>query len=125
MKTDGAEGTLADPSTIDRAISMEDYFHRWLNWTDGFMEWERQQIILGQPSESTMAKHRKALKWVLRTLRGMHSVVKDPEFPLPAFAKEVDGRLLQLEESWKLIHGQTMTEDEADAVIKSAFPDER
>ena len=115
---------LTEPAG-ERASSLEEYFQRWLDWTDGFLEWERREILLGQPSEKILAKHRSDLKWMLRALRLHNVVTKDPEFPFPKYAKDVDGRLLQLEESWKLIHGQTMTEAEADQVLKTAFPDER
>lgn len=40
------------------------------------------------------------------------------------FANGANGRLLQFEEVWRLIHEPKMSDQEADAVLRTAFPDE-
>jgi hypothetical protein len=95
----------------------------WDNAVNIFRCWERSEIIEKEPSHEELAEHRRALTWILRWTRLLQTQVVDPEFPAQQFAPQLAGRLLQLEESWSLIH-DPMPEAEADAILKAAFPDE-
>src|SRR5947208_6432596 len=55
--------------------------------------------------------------------RSFRAQVSDPDFPLRQFAPEVAGKLRQLEKSWEMIQNP-MSETEAEAILRQAFPDE-
>jgi hypothetical protein len=121
-----AEGTVSKPAGRNAAARFVfESMDRWVKVSGEFAEWQYREIVSGNPTAEQLAEHRDALKWMLRFTRWMQAQVKDPDFPLRQFANEVDGRLLQFEEVWKLIHEPTrMRDDEVDAAIHAAFSDE-
>lgn len=121
-----AEGLLANPPDRNTAARLAfEWMDRWVKVSDEFARWQYREIITGQPTAQQLSEHREALKWMLRFTRLMQSQVKDPDFPVRQFASEIDGRLLQFEEVWKLIHEPTrMRDDEVDTAIHAAFSDE-
>jgi len=96
----------------------------WMEACDGFRAWERQEILLSEPSAKTLAQYRDALKWMLRLTRLLDAQVNDPDFPPGRqFAREVKGRLIQLQYSWEALNNP-MSPKEADRLVAQYFPDE-
>jgi len=105
------------------AITHE-YVGQWIRACDAFLKWQREEIIEKEPTTETLSEHRSALKWMLRHTRILHAEIADPDFPVRHFAKAIAGKLLQLEESWQLVH-EAIPDAEADALLQAAFPNER
>jgi hypothetical protein len=100
---------------------------RILEWSGScgrFLNWEREHLILREPSAQDLAEHKQALRWLLQITRFYHATVSDPEFPDRSAVKELHGRLLQLESSWRMFH-EAMPEAEAEELLAEVFPDER
>jgi hypothetical protein len=95
----------------------------WAQAVDAFRQWQRSEILEREPTAEQVKEHRRALTWILRWTRILQSLVQDPEFPARECAPEVSGRLLQLEESYNLIH-DPISDAEVNAVLHEAFPDE-
>ena len=95
----------------------------WVNSCNDFLQWQRREVIERRPSPEKFAEHRDTLKLMLRLGRSLHAQVSDPDFPLRQCVPEVGGKLRQLEKSWEMIHNP-MSDGEADAVLRQAFPDE-
>jgi hypothetical protein len=98
-----------------------DYVHQWSIWCGRFLAWERQQILLGEPSADKKVEHRQCLKWLLRLTRLLHSMAADPEFPDRSLAEELEGRLFQLESSWRMFY-EAMPADQAERQLAEVFP---
>jgi hypothetical protein len=94
----------------------------WSKAVDVFREWERNEIMCKTPSIDELERHREEGAWFIRQTRNLQSMVNDPEFPLPEFKAAVEGRLIQLETAYAEIH-DPMSDAEADAILKEAFPD--
>ncbi len=100
---------------------------RILEWSAScgrFLDWERQHLILREPAARDLAEHKQALRWLLQITRLYHAAVSDPEFPDRSAVKELHGRLLQLESSWRMFH-EAMPKAEAEMRLAEVFPDER
>lgn len=95
----------------------------WVNSCNGFLQWQRRELIEQKASSEILSEHRNTLKLMLRLGRSFHAQVSDPDFPLRQFAPEVAGKLRQLEKSWDMIQNP-MKDAEADAILQQAFPDE-
>jgi hypothetical protein len=98
-----------------------------LNWekaVDEFRKWERQEILEKQPSTKELERHRKDGLFIIRMSRWLLSLVSDPESPARECTREVSGRLRQLEETFEMIH-DPISDAEAEAIVKEAFPDEQ
>ena len=76
---------------------------------------------MSEPSPEKLAQHRLALKWMLRFARAIHLNAADPDYPEKSIADELEGRLLQLEHSWRMIH-ERMPEVEAENLLQQVFP---
>lgn len=103
---------------------------RWMSeriaeWSDScgrFLDWERDHLILREPSLKDLAEHKQALRWLLQITRLYHAAVSDPEFPDRSVVKELRGRLLQLESSWRMFY-EALPKEEAQKLLAEVFPE--
>ena len=131
MPRAGQGGTIlfmetATPTTEAESISTgltRKLVEDWVKSSNEFLQWQRHEVIERRPTPEKLAEHRDTLKLMLRLGRSLHAQVSDPDFSLQQCAREVGGKLRQLEKSWEMIHNP-MTDREADAVLREAFPDE-
>jgi hypothetical protein len=93
----------------------------WVKSCNDFLQWQRREVIERKPSPQKLAEHRDTLKLMLRLGRSLHAQVSDPDFPLRPCAPEIGGKLRQLEKSWEMIQNP-MSDGEADAILRQAFP---
>jgi len=114
---------LKEEAGLPSHVAARKIVEAWAEAVDAFRKWQRNEILQKDPTHAQLAEHKKALTWILRWTRMMQSLVQDAEFPAREFAAEVSGRLMQLEESYSLIH-DPLTDAEADSVLREAFPDE-
>ena len=90
---------------------------------DRFIEWQYREIIRGEPSAEQHEKHRRELKWALRTAKLLECVASDPDSASPSALALLKAKVWQLERSWKMLY-EPMPEEEADRVLAEVFPDE-
>jgi hypothetical protein len=95
---------------------------QWSDLCQKFLDRQRTEILVGDPLPATLEQHRLALKWMLRFARAFHLTAADPDYPDKHIANELEGRLLQLQHSWRMIH-ERMPEPEADNLLQQVFPE--
>jgi hypothetical protein len=117
--TDEAESIV----TLDSGSHVAEQVRRWIEMCFQFRKWERQHILIGEPSTEDQGFHKKNLKWLLRWSRLMHAMIADVEFPDRSLARELSGLISQLETSWRMVY-DPMGEKEADKLLAEVFPDE-
>src|SRR5437867_4131279 len=105
--------TEAPSSPILKARFAPKLLNAWVDACNEFLQWQRKEIIQKKPTAETLAEHRDTLKLMLRLGRSFHAQVSDPDFPLADAAREVSGKLRQLEKSWEMVHNP-MSDAEAD-----------
>ena len=93
----------------------------WCALCQNFLDWQRRQIIEGEPSPEDLERHRTGLKWMLRFAKAIYLTASDPEYPDKRIADELKGRMLQLEHSWRMVH-DTLPDAEAEKLLKEVFP---
>jgi hypothetical protein len=111
----------ADLTAPDIEHLTGDYVHEWSTLCGRFLAWERMQMLLAEPTAGKKAQHRQCLKWLLRLTRLLHSMAADPEFPDKSLADELEGRLLQLESSWRMFY-EAMPAGQAEKMLAEVFP---
>ncbi len=122
------ETAIASHSSIGIADEMinaaEESFRRWLDRCDYFRNWERTEIILGNPSKEDSAQHKRALAAILRSTRWMLTLASDPE----SFNSESYSRLSilneQMQHSWDMLYAQPPAAEAAqkEALLSELFP---
>ena len=93
----------------------------WLDRCDDFMDRQRKNLIEREPSPRELAEHIDSLKFMIRVTLSLQALVADPDSPARRFAREMSGKLLQLQASLELFLNP-MTDAEADTVLAAAFP---
>ncbi len=101
-----------------------EYTRGWTDACGAFLAWERQHLLLGNPSEDEKEVHRRSLEALLRGTRILYGLIADPNFRDRSLLKEIRGRLWQLEHSWGMFYDNPMTEQEADKLLEEYFPNE-
>jgi hypothetical protein len=101
-------------------LSAEDLFQFWLRHSNEFMAWQRQNFIAREARAHELQEHQERLELMIGLTLHVYSVASHS---LPDVLRTITGRLRQLEDSRSLIHNP-MTEQEADAILSRAFPDE-
>jgi hypothetical protein len=98
---------------------------RWMDVCYLFREWERKEMIIGEPTPETQREHRKALATLLKSTRLMLAMGSDPE----AFDAEIYSKLSclheQLEHSWDMFYNPPTPQEaqEAEAMLAKVFPE--
>ena len=100
-----------------------DRIWQWSAVCGHFLEWEREHMILREPSAEDLAEHKQALRLLEQITRLYHATVSNPEFPDRKLAKELEGRLIQLDHSWRAFH-DALPKEEAEKLLAEVFPDE-
>ena len=90
---------------------------------DRFIEWQYREIIRGEPSAEQHEKHRRDLKWALRTAKLLECVASDPDSASPSALALLKAKVWQLERSWKMLY-EPIPEAEANQILREVFPDE-
>ena len=101
-----------------------EYTRRWTDACGAFLAWERQRLLLADPSEEEKEVHRRSLEALLRGTRILYGLIADPNFRDRSLLKEVRGRLWQLEHSWGMFYDNAMRQEEADKLLEQYFPNE-
>lgn len=101
-------------------LSADDLFQFWLEHSNEFMAWQRQNFVARQASAEELAEHRERLELMIGLTLHVYSVASHA---MPDVLRAITGRLRQLEDSRSLVHNP-MTDKEADAILNKVFPDE-
>jgi len=115
--------SLEAPPAASAGNPASDLIRIWAQACDRFLDWQRREILQTQPEPPKLSQHRDTLKWMLRLTRILHAEIADPDFPDSALKNRLAGKLLQLQESWSLIHGPADA-TQADAILKNLSPNE-
>ena len=118
------EGAKDPASDFSLQAAAREQVTRWSESCQQFLDWQKREIL--EPRESSAEKierHRADLKWLLRFGRAINLTASDPDYPDKWIKSELNGRLIQLEHSWRLVHEQ-MPGAEALGLLKEVFQDE-
>jgi len=111
------KGATAEPE--------RDLIRRWIEiWVSDcneFRRWERQELILKEPSPEMIAEHAKKSQMFILSARLLQALMANSDHAAPDLRTEVAAKVRQLEEMSEMIHNP-MGDAEANAVLQKAFP---
>jgi hypothetical protein len=91
----------------------------WGQSVTALSRWE-QEHLLDNPSPDALSAHRRTLDRLIQFGRFLALTTEHPDFPDTALKENVAATLQTLRDKIPLWHG-TMSEREADAILKAAF----
>jgi hypothetical protein len=116
-----APADAAEDFSLQQAV--REQVSRWSATCQEFLDWQKREILgPHEPSAEKMEQHRAGLKWLLRFGRAMYLTASDPDYPDSWIRAELNGRVIQLEHSWRLVH-EPMVQEEATGVLREVFPE--
>lgn len=116
------QGTLEEFS-VQRAAW--DQVEHWSDICQKFLDWQRREILRKrEPTQKALVEHRSGLKWLIRFGRILQLTVAEPDYPDKRLLDELDGRLTQLQESWKMVY-ESGSDQEAEKLLRQTFPEEK
>jgi hypothetical protein len=107
------------PPSLERIVLAQ--AEQWLGECQNFRLWYRQNFLSRNPTREQEKLADQIQPWMIRITRALLSQMLDPEFPHRHLARSVEATLWQLEEDWASRHN-TMTEAEADKILRKVFP---
>jgi len=116
--------TSTEPSNIFDSIqgTLRVQNAGWTEECNRFLLWERQEMILKDPSPATKACHRRSLEFLLKMTDNMQKAVSEPEL----FEAKLQSNLAVLHQrllvSWEKFYNP-MPEEEADRILARIFPE--
>lgn len=102
---------------------IEQFLQVWFDQVNDYLQRHYREMVQQEPSAEKLQDFRFDCLWLLRSARMLDILVKDPEYPARQFGPEIAGKLLQLESSWQTLNNP-MTEADAEAVLRRAFPND-
>jgi hypothetical protein len=123
MSTATAVQPITDTFSLKEAAW--DQVEHWSDICQKFLDWQRREILRKRkPSPKAMEEHRSGLKWLIRFGRIIQLTMADPDYPDKRLLNELEGRLSQLEESWRMVY-EPMPDTEAEKLLQQTFPEEK
>jgi hypothetical protein len=116
-----SSATIAIPHSLASERAGHDLLSYWVERCDQFLDRQRKNILERDASPKELADHIDALKFMIRATLCFQVLFADPDFPAQQFGPKIAGKLLQLQESLKLLQNPTI-DAEADAILQAAFP---
>lgn len=99
---------------------LAEQIERWCAGCDGFIQWERDNILNGNPTAELREQHRTALKLFLRLTKLFAAVVSHPDSQDWASERMLGDTLWKLEQSWRMIY-EPLPEAEAEKLLAEVF----
>ena len=117
-----ASATNMETEAAEPRNFIRDTVFRWSLLARKFLDLERSEMLEKEPTANDLKFHRKTCKTLVKIGRMYQALAADMEDFDAATRTELDGRLWQLEESWRQFQ-EAMPEGEADALIAKYFPE--
>jgi len=92
----------------------------WIQDCNEFRRWEREELVLKDPSPDTVTAHGKRSQLFILTARFLQGLMANANYSARELRAEVEGKVRQLEETWDMIHNP-MRDEEASAILQKAF----
>ena len=93
---------------------------QWSETCQRFLDQQRHEILEASATPEKLREHRVALRMMLSFAKALYLTAADPDYPDKCVADELQGRLLQLQHSWRMIH-EPMSEAEGESMLREVF----
>src|SRR5260370_35324100 len=76
----------------------------WIQNCNEFRRWEREELVLKEPSPRTVAEHGKKSQLFILTARFLPGLMAEPDYSPRDLPAERDGKVRRLQVTWRVIH---------------------
>jgi hypothetical protein len=90
---------------------------------DRILDVHRSNFVFREPSPQELSEHKLMLKESIRFSLFFHTLAADPDFNEPELAESLQLRIRQLQDAYDTFHDSTLTDAQAEKILKRAFPE--
>ena len=94
----------------------------WFHCVDEIIDVHRANFVFREPTVKDLNRHETILKRAIRLCHIMNVTVADPDFNEPDLASGLQVRIRQLQDAYDTFHDATLSDEEAEKILKQVFP---
>jgi hypothetical protein len=94
----------------------------WFAWIDGILDIHRRSYVFREPTPAQLSEHKVGLELAIEYCRLISILIDVPEFTDPDLAARLEIRLRQLRDAYGTFHDDTLSDAQAEEVLKQVFP---
>jgi hypothetical protein len=95
---------------------------QWFDWMDRILDIHRANFVFREATPAELQEHKAALKHAIRTCHVINTLIADPDFGEPDLVSRLRVRVQRLEDAYNTFHDPTLSDEQAEKVLKSVFP---
>jgi hypothetical protein len=95
---------------------------QWFDWMDGILNVHRANFVFREAAAGQLEAHKANLKLAIRTCLWIHSMVADPDFNEAELAGRLQTRMRQLQDAYDTLFDASLSEADAEKILKQVFP---
>jgi hypothetical protein len=99
------------------------HIRQWFDVVDGVLSAHRSHFVFREATPAQLAGHKIALKEAIRYGLCINTLIADPDFNEPDLAARLQVRLRQLQDAYDTFHDASLSDEQAEAVLKQVFPE--
>jgi hypothetical protein len=96
---------------------------QWFDWMDRILAVHRSRYVLREPTPAQLAEHKTALELALEYCRFINTLIDDPGFHEPDLVSRLQVRIRQLQDAYDTFHNPTLSDEQAEELLKQVFPE--
>jgi hypothetical protein len=118
-------GTLRGLADVEAKAreSAKRQMEQWLDWMDGILDVHRSNFVFREAPPAQLAEHETALSSAIEYCGFIKTLVDDPGFNEPDLASRLEVRIRLLQDAYDTFHDATLSDAQADKVLKQVFPE--
>ena len=96
---------------------------QWFDWMDAMLEVHRSMFVFREPVPAQLKEHKSGLKLAIRYCLFLNTLIADPDFNEPDLVSRLQVRVRQLQDAYDTFHDTTLSDAQAEKVLKRVFPE--
>ncbi len=108
----------AEPRTIFRRTVEE-----WFGWMDQVLDIHRSNFVFRQANATQLEEHERLLAKSIRTSLVINSLVAAPDFYDRDLTARLQIRIRQLQDAYDTFHDASLSDEQAEKILKEVFPE--
>ena len=96
---------------------------QWFGWMDGILDVHRSNYVFREATPAQLEEHKTGLKLAIRCCLFINTLVADPDFNEPDLVSRLQVRVRQLQDAYDTFHDPTVSNAQAEEVLKQVFPE--
>ena len=127
MSVYGMNAVMSDSRVPDIQAQARDLtirqMEQWFGWMDGPLDVHRSSFVYREPTPTQLKEHKTALKLAIRHCLFLNTLIADPDFNEPDLVSRLQVRVRQLQDAYDTFHDTTLSDAQAEEVLKQVFPE--